>query len=82
MQQVGVFQTGRDHAPCLAVWQEAAREPLTCKKAKREGLVSAQPGDKDRRAPQEWRSGFARKLNSWMVGRGCQEARPNVSGSL
>lgn len=91
MQQVGVFQTGRDHRSlfgCVAdlsgPGQEAApptEEPLTCKEAKRKCLVSALPGDKDRSAPQKW-SGFARKLNSWVVGRGCQEARPNVSESL
>lgn len=85
MQQVGVFQTGRDHRSCSdlsGLGQEVTREPLTCKEANRMRLVSARPGDKDRSAPQKWRSGFARKLNSWVVGRGCQEARPNVSESL
>lgn len=89
MQQVGVFQAGKDHlsqfgwvANLSGPGQEATREPLTCKEAKGKRLVSAQPGDKDRSAPQKCGSGFARKLNSRVVGHGCQEAWPNVSESL
>ena len=57
-------------------------EPLACEEAEIKRLMPALPGDRERSAPQKWRAGFARKLNSWVVGHGCQEAWPNVSESL
>lgn len=97
MQQMGVVQTGRDHHSqfgCVAFGvvavssspgQKAAprtTEPLASEEAKIKRLTAALPGDRERSAPQKWGAGFARKRSSWVVGRGCQEARPNVSQSL